>query len=261
MKITRLVILFSIVSMFTNMLFSQIEPEMIFVKGGSFRMGSTSGDNDEAPAHTVILSNYYIGKYEITIKQYRQFCDASGHKMPEDPSSDWYEEHDQVRKWTWKDNSPIANISWNDARAYCDWIAKETGKNYNLPTEAQWEFAARGGLNSKHYKYSGSDNLNEVGWYDETTYERGTMAVGRLKPNELGIYDMSGNVWEWCLDRYGKYKSTMLKNPQGPEKGNYRVIRGGAWYYVDNMCKVTTRDGPYPYYSNFNYGFRVVINP
>jgi formylglycine-generating enzyme required for sulfatase activity len=240
---------------------AQTEPDMVFVKGGSYRMGAENGDADEKPVHTVIVSNFYIGKYEITVKQYRKFCEASGHKMPADPGSEWYEEYDQAKKWTWKDANPITNVTWNDARDFCEWLKKETGKNYDLPTEAQWEFAARGGKLSKNFKYSGSDNINEVAWYDETTYERGPMAVGKLKPNELGIYDMSGGAWEWCKDRYSKYKTTMMKDPQGPEKGSYRVTRGGSWYYVEDMCRVTSRDGPYPYYSNYNYGFRVVINP
>lgn len=252
----------SIISMSISSLKSQItEPEMAFVKGGSFKMGSNTGDYDERPVHQVILSNYYIGKYEITVKQYKEFCNATGKKMPPMPVEEWYEEHDQAKKWEWKDNNPIVNVNWNSATEFCAWLSKETGKNYSLPTEAQWEFAARGGTLSKNSLYSGSDNINEVAWYDETTYERGPQPVGRLKPNELGIYDMSGNAWEWCKDNYAKYKPGTQKNPTGPEKTNFRVIRGGSWYYVAEMAKITTRDGPYPHYSNYDYGFRVVINP
>ena len=251
----------TIIILLANFIFSQTEPEMIFVKGGSFRMGSNKGDPDEKPVHTVLLGSYYIGKYEVTVKQYKEFCKAKKKKMPNYPVDEWYEEHDRAKKWVWKDNNPITNVTWNNAREYCEWLSKETGKKYNLPTEAQWEFAAKGGKKSKHFQYSGSDNINEVAWYDETTYERGPLPVGRLKPNELGIHDMSGSAWEWCKDRYGKYRGSMQRAPKGPDKGSYRVIRGGSWYYVDEMCRVTTRDGPYPYYSNFNYGFRVVINP
>lgn len=240
---------------------AQTEPEMVFVKGGNFKMGNNNGDHDEKPEHTVVLSSYYISKYEITVKQYREFCQATGKNMPGKPRQQWYQEHDRAKKWQWKDSNPITNVTWTDAMDYVKWLKKKTGKNYDLPTEAQWEFAARGGNNSKNYKYSGSDNINEVAWYDETTYERGPMPVGRLKPNELGIYDMSGNAWEWCKDYYAPYKAGRSKNPTGPSKGLYRVIRGGSWYYVAWMSKVTTRDGPYPNRTNFNYGFRVVINP
>jgi formylglycine-generating enzyme required for sulfatase activity len=241
--------------------YSQTEPEMVFVKGGTFKMGSYDGDKDEQPRHTVSLSSYYVSKYEITVKQYREFCNATGHDFPSNPPDMWYIEHDRAAKWTWANDKPICKVNWYDAKAYCEWLSETTGKNYDLPTEAQWEYAAKGGEKSKQYTYSGSDNINEVAWYDETTYERGPMPVGRLKPNELGIHDMSGNVWEWCLDFYAKYTSSKKNDPVGPSTGHFKVVRGGSWYYVGYMAEVTTRDGPYPDYSNYNYGFRVVINP
>lgn len=245
----------------SSVLLAQTEPEMIFVKGGTFKMGSHDGDDDEKPRHTVNLSSYYISKYEITVKQYREFCQATGRAFPSDPPDMWYIEHDRAATWTWSGNKPMCKVNWYDAKAYCKWLTENTGKNYDLPTEAQWEFAAKGGTKSKQYEYSGSDNINEVAWYDETTYERGPMPIGRLKPNELGIYDMSGNVWEWCNDYYAKYTGSKKKDPTGPGSGLFKVVRGGSWYYVGYMAKVTTRDGPYPDYSNYNYGFRVVINP
>lgn len=240
---------------------AQTEPEMVFVEGGTFKMGSYDGDIDEKPQHTVKLSSFYISKFEITVKQYREFCNATGHAFPSVPPDMWYIEHDRAAKWTWASDRPMCKVNWHDAKAYCKWLSESTGKNYDLPTESQWEFAARGGTRSKHYQYSGSDNINEVAWYDETTYERGPMPIGRLKPNELGIHDMSGNVWEWCLDYYAKYTSSRKVNPTGPSSGQFKVVRGGSWYYVGQMAKVATRDGPYPDYSNYNYGFRVVINP
>jgi len=230
---------------------------MIMVKGGSFKMGANDGYDDEKPVHNVSLSDFYICKYETTVAQYRAFCMATGRKMPADPNEAWYEEHDMVGKWIWVDNNPITNITWYDAEAYCKWLSEISGETYKLPTEAQWEFAARGGLKSKGYKYSGSNNIKEVSWFDETTNEKGPKPVGKLKSNELGIYDMSGNAWEWCADKYGKYTSAVAKDPQGTDKGAYRVIRGGSWYYVEEMSRVTARDGPYPYYTNYNYGFRV----
>lgn len=233
---------------------------MIAVEGGTFKMGSTSGYDDEKPIHKVTLSDYSIGKYEVTVGQYKKFCKETGYKFPGKPKKTWYDEHDMIRDWAWRDNNPIVNVTWYDAIAYCEWLSKETGENYTLPTEAQWEFAAKGGNLSKGYKFSGSNSINSVAWYDETTYERGTKPVGQKTPNELGIYDMSGNAFEWCLDIYGKYSGKSSKNPQGAKKGQYKTIRGGGWYYVEEFCKVTQRDSPKPNLAKFNYGFRVVKN-
>ncbi len=258
----RLLNLFIIIFVFVNIKTSsaQTEPEMVLVEGGSFKMGNSQGDFDEKPVHTVKLNSFEISKYEITVKQYREFCEATGHKFPVKPTEVWYIEHDRAAKWVWADDKPISKVNWNDAKAYCKWLSKVSGKNYDLPTEAQWEYAARGGQKSQRFKYSGSNIIREVAWHDETTYERGPMPVGKLKPNELGIYDMSGNVWEWCLDFYGKYSGSRRVNPKGPSSGEFKVVRGGSWYYDEHMSKLTTRDGPYPEFSNYNYGFRVVIN-
>ena len=242
-------------------LFSQKLPEMVLVKGGTFKMGSNSGESDEKPVHTVTLSDFYIGKYEVTVVQYKQFCNETGKKFPDNPRPDWYEEHKNASKWVWKDDYPILNVTWKDAADYCEWLSKKTGQNYTLPTEAQWEYAARGGNKSSNYKYSGSESINKVAWYDETTLEKGPKPVGKLKPNELGIYDMSGNAWEWCKDFFGRYSSDTQTDPQGPASSPYKVIRGGSWYYVANLARVTARDGPYPHYTNFNYGFRVARIP
>jgi formylglycine-generating enzyme len=242
-------------------LFSQKLPEMVLVKGGTFKMGSNSGESDEKPIHTVTLSDFYIGKYEVTVEQYKVYCAESGKKLPPDPKPEWYEEHKNAVKWVWKDNYPIVNIDWNEAMDYCTWLSKKTGQKYTLPTEAQWEYAARGGNKSENFKYSGSESINKVAWYDETTMEKGPRQVGTLKPNELGIYDMSGNAWEWCSDFFGKYSADPQKDPQGPGKSPFKVIRGGSWYYVAELARVTARDGPYPHYTNYNYGFRVARLP
>jgi len=240
---------------------SQKLPEMVLVKGGTFKMGSNSGEADEKPVHSVTLSDFYIGKYEVTVAQYKEYCTENGKKLPPDPKPEWYEEYKNASKWIWKDDYPIVNISWKDALDYCTWLAKKTGQNYTLPTEAQWEYAARGGNKSGNYKYSGSESINKVAWYDETTLEKGPKSVGTLKPNELGIYDMSGNAWEWCKDFFGRYPSEAQKDPQGPASSPYKVIRGGSWYYVAHLARVTARDGPYPHYTNYNYGFRVARIP
>ncbi|MBN2664785.1 MAG: formylglycine-generating enzyme family protein [Bacteroidales bacterium] len=235
-------------------------PEMVFVEGGTFKMGSNDGYDDEKPIHSVTLSDFYIGKYEVTVGQYKKFCKETNYRFPGKPKKEWYDEHENVKEWVWRDNHPIVNITWFDAIAYCEWLSEQTGEHYTLPTEAQWEYAARGGKNSKGYEYSGSNDIDKVAWYDETTYERGTRPVGQLTPNELGIYDMSGNAFEWCLDYYGKYSSKSQKNPEGPKKAQYRTIRGGGWYYVEEFCRNTQRDCPKPTLQKFNYGFRVVKN-
>lgn len=231
---------------------------MVFVKGGTFKMGSAQAYRDEMPQHQVTLSDYYIGKYEVTVAQYKQFCASTGRKLPAKPTPAWYEEHDRAVPFEWVDEHPMVYVTYNDAINYCKWLSEKTGDTYTLPTEAQWEFAAKGGILSRKYKYAGSNNLSEVGWHDENTQEKGLKPVGQLKPNELGIYDMSGNAWEWCLDFYGNYTAGSQKDPQGPKTGQFRVIRGGSWYYVDDMARLTSRDGPKPNYTNYNYGFRVV---
>lgn len=240
---------------------AQTMPEMVFVKGGTFKMGSNSGQGDEKPVHSVTLTDYYIGKYEVTVEQYKAFCKETGRNMPAAPGTSWYEEHPNASKWVWSSKKPIVNVKWKDANDYCAWLSKKTGHNYTLPTESQWEFAARGGTKSKGYKYSGSNNINKVAWYDETTFEKGPKKVGSLKPNELGIYDMSGNAWEWCKDYFGRYSSKPQTNPKGPSNSPFRVIRGGSWYYVGDLARLTARDGPYPHYTNYNYGFRVARMP
>jgi formylglycine-generating enzyme required for sulfatase activity len=257
----RLITYFLLLSIGTSSVFSQILPKLVFVKGGAFQMGNNQGSADERPVHTVILSDFYIGKYEVTVQEYQTYCKATGKKMPSMPKDEWYEEHPDAKKWAWKSKYPILHVSWNDANNYCKWLSKKTGEKYTLPTEAQWEYAARGGQKSRNYKYSGSNNINKVAWYDETTYEKGPRPVGTLKANELGIYDMSGNAWEWCWDRYARYRASNSKNPKGPDRGIFRVIRGGSWYYVDDMARITSRDGPYPHYTNYNYGFRIVKIP
>lgn len=244
-----------------NHINAQIIPEMVFVKGGTFKMGSNSGEPDERPVHTVTLTDYYIGKYEVTVEQYKAFCKETGRSLPSSPNATWYEEHPNAAKWDWNSKHPIVNVKWKEAMDYCNWLSKKTGHNYTLPTEAQWEFAARGGTKSKNYKYSGSNNISKVAWFDETTYEKGPKPVGLLKPNEIGIYDMSGNAWEWCKDNFGRYSSKSSTNPTGPGSSPFRVIRGGSWYYVSDLARLTARDGPYPHYTNYNYGFRIVRIP
>ena len=216
--------------------------KMIYVEGGTFAMGTTSGDDDERPVHNVTLDSYYIGESEITQAQWRAI-------MGYNPS-----------KYT-GDNRPVESVTWEEAQEFCKKLSELTGKKYVLPTKAQWEYAARGGNKSKGYTYSGSNNIDEVAKYESSS--GGHSNVKSKKPNELGIYDMSGNVYEWCSDWYGSsyYSSSSQTNPQGPSSGSDRVVRGGSWYNNASSCRVAHR-----YYGNpsdrySNCGFRVVYLP
>ena len=261
--------------------------EMILVKGGTFTMGCTSEqsdcDNDEKPTHQVTLSDFYIGKYEVTVKQFKQFVDETAYKTDADKDGgsyfwtgsawekkagvNWKSDEKGIVRPQSEYNHPVIHVSWNDAVAYCKWLSQETGKQYRLPTEAEWEYAARGGASTGSAstgsatgatKYAGSNNIDEVAWYNGNSNSK-THPVGLKKPNELGIYDMSGNVWEWCADWYDKgyYNNSPRNNPRGPTKGDYRVLRGGSWGYDGRFCRVALRDYFSPDLRLFNLGFRL----
>ena len=238
-----------------------IQPMQVLVEKGSFTMGDTWGDgyNDEKPTHKVTFTyNFYIGKYETTFDEYDAFCEATGRNKSKDEG------------WG-RGQRPVINVSWNDAIAYCNWLSEKEklpkaydsegnllDKNgnittdpskvigYRLPTEAEWEYAARGGNKSKGYKYSGSDNVDNVAWYWQNSGDKyltgdrdwdtiiknncRTQEIGKKAPNELGLYDMSGNVWEWCSDWYdsGYYSKSPTTNPYNSTAGSFRVLRGGS---------------------------------
>ena len=217
---------------------------MVYVSGGTFTMGATSeqgGDawDDEKPAHSVTLSGYYIGKYEVTQKLWKAV-------MGSNPSN-------------FKgDNLPVERVSWNDVQEFLRKLNAMTGKNYRLPTEAEWEFAARGGNSSRGYKYSGGNSIGNVAWFGSNSGSR-THAVGIKSPNELGIYDMSGNVYEWCQDWYGSYSSSSQRNPQGPNSGSFRVYRGGSWDSGAGRCRVSFRLYNTPGGRDSYLGFRLAL--
>ena len=219
---------------------------MIKVEGGTFRMGATSEqgsdvDSDEKPVHSVTLSDYYIGETEVT----QELWEAV---MGSNPS---YFKGSQ---------NPVEKVSWNDCKEFITKLNRLTGKNFRLPTEAEWEYAARGGNKSKGYKYSGSNTIGNVAWYSGNS-GKATHNVKTKSPNELGIYDMSGNVWEWCEDYYGGYSSGSQTNPTGPSSGSSRVFRGGGWNGSARSCRVSSRNYDSPG-ERFNFsGFRVVYLP
>jgi len=209
---------------------SDIEPEMVLVKGGCFLMGDMFGDgdgffggSDEKPVHEVCVGDYYIGKYEVTQGQWKNVQGNTPSKFS-----------------NCGDNCPVEQVSWNDAQDYISTLNQRTGKTYRLPTEAEWEYAARSG--GKSEKYAGGDNVDSVSWYGKNS-DNQTHRVGQKKPNGLGIYDMSGNVWEWCQDWYDSdyYKNSPKENPQGPSTGSYRVLRGGSWSYLAAAARAAYR--------------------
>ena len=153
--------------------------------------------------------------------------------------------------WGWQENHPIVNVTWDDASAYAQWAGKR------LPTEAEWEYAARGGRLSKGYTYSGGNDPGAVAWYDGNSGKQ-TQPVGEKSPNELGLYDMSGNVWEWCADLYDEnyYRNSPKQDPTGPSSGQFRVLRGGSWNINDSYCRLTYRNWFFPSLRGNNIGFR-----
>ncbi|MCQ2346436.1 MAG: SUMF1/EgtB/PvdO family nonheme iron enzyme [Paludibacteraceae bacterium] len=225
--------------------------EMVFVEGGTFTMGATSeqgsdADSDEKPTHSVTLSDYSIGKYEVTQALWQAV-------MGNNPSS---------FKGSTK---PVESVSWNDCQSFISKLnnllsSQLGGKRFALPTEAQWEYAARGGKKSQGYKYAGSNSISSVAWYTNNSGSS-THVVGTKSPNELGLYDMSGNVWEWCQDRYGDYSRSSQTNPAGPSSGSNRVFRGGRWNDLARYCRVSFRDFNTPSDRDYSLGFRLVLLP
>ena len=218
--------------------------DMVWVEGGTFCMGATSeqglgSERDGLPVHSVTLSGYYIGKTEVTQALWKAV-------MGSNPS------------WFKGDNLPVENVSWNDCQEFIRKLNDLTGQNFRLPTEAEWEFACRGGINSGGYRYSGSDYIDDVAWYDDNSRET-THPVAKKLPNELGIYDMSGNVWEWCNDWYGFYCSGAQINPKGPCDGLNRVYRGGSWGYYGWCCRSSLRNCDSPGYHSVYLGLRLAL--
>ena len=251
------------------------EPQMIQVKGGTFTMGCTAEQGEvcsfiEKPKHKVTVSDFAIGKYEVTNEEFADFLNDRGNqieggkKWVEIGGKGYGEKCRIIEKSSGKFTSekgfekhPLIFVTWFGARAYCKWLSERTGEDYRLPTEAEWEYAARGGSKGKATKYSGSENVDAVAWYTSTSDDKGTKVVGTKKPNELGIYDMSGNAYEWCFDWYGNYSSNIQSNPRGPEIGELRVLRGGSWYYNYFVCRVSNRGNDFPHNANSSSGFRV----
>ena len=218
--------------------------DMSFVKGGTFMMGSDAPDAqaDEQPVHAVTLSDYYIGQTEVTQHLWKKVMGEENN-----PSA--------VKG----NNLPVTNITWNEAQTFVERLSELTGMRFRLPTEAEWEYAARGGQKSKGYTYAGSNDIDEVGWYNGNSSNK-THAVGQKQPNELGIYDMTGNVWEYCSDWHMPYSAQAQTNPTGAVTGEKHVLRGGCYHYDSKNCTSTNRHSYYtPDKGGASTGLRIVL--
>ena len=258
-----------------------VEFTMVAVEGGTFTMGATPEQgkdvkSDEKPAHQVTLSSYYIGETEVTQALWEAVMGKTVSQIASEISRGT-----EVTQALWKavmgntvsqiaseisrktygvgDNYPMYYISWDDCQEFIQKLNALTGKNFRLPTEAEWEYAARGGNKSRGYKYSGSNNIGDVAWYKDNSGKK-THPVKTKQANELGIYDMSGNVWEWCQDWYGKYSSNAQTNTTGPATASNRVSRGGSWGDGARYCRSLIRGGINPGDRDKGLGFRLVLS-
>jgi formylglycine-generating enzyme required for sulfatase activity len=246
--------------------------ETVLVEGGTFRMGSPSGGGrDERPVHSVTLDSFWMTETEVTFAQYNAFARATGRDLPDDEG------------WG-RGSRPVINVSWYDAVAHANWLSGRDGltpayrisgrdvtwnrsaNGWRLPTEAEWEYAARGGTQARETAYAGSNSVGEVAWHIGNSRMAGSGVISRLmthpvggkQANELGLYDMSGNVWEWCWDWYGRYDSETQRNPSGPASGRYRVWRGGCWGVIAAGSRVANRIyGSRPVSRSYALGFRL----
>ncbi len=232
--------------------------KMVTVEGGKFTMGATTeqgydASDDESPVHQVTLSTFSIGETEVTQELWQAV-------MGSNPS------HFNGGSYGTNLQRPVEKVSWDDCQQFISKLNQMTGKQFRLPTEAEWEYAARGGNLSQGYKYSGSNNIDDVAWYWDNipsqssgTTGYGTQTVATKQPNELGIYDMSGNVCEWCSDWYGSYSSAPKTNPTGPVSGSYRVDRGGSWGFDAKRCRVSSRIAGNPDSRGMGVGLRLAL--
>jgi formylglycine-generating enzyme required for sulfatase activity len=252
----------------TTFVVNGVKFDMVFVESGSFTMGCVVGRDDwegECPAgetlsHQVVLSGYYIGKYPVTQAQWRVVTGSNPSHFGD------------------KDLYPVEMVSWDDVQQFIKALNVLTGREFRLPSEAEWEFAARGGIHSKGFKYSGDNDFGKVGWFHDNSGDKPldgkqwdfnklvannnrTRPVGGKLPNELGIHDMSGNVWEWVNDWFGGYSEGLQTNPTGPSLGSYRVVRGGGWDFVARICRVSNRGYSSPDNRHYSLGFRLAVSP
>ena len=213
---------------------------MVFIEGGSFEMGNPNGGEDEKPLHIVNVANFYMCKYEIRAKEWKQI-------MGNNPCY-----------FVGCEDCPVESVSWNEIQNFINKLNELSEKKFRLPTEAEWEYAAKAGKHTTYNDFSGNKEIGAVGWFRDNS-DTCPHKIGLKLPNANGIYDMTGNVWEWCSDWYQAdyYSVSTRENPQGPETGEKKVLRGGSWNNFVKHCKVTYRDTFEPDLKTYDYGFRV----
>ncbi|MBQ3579530.1 MAG: formylglycine-generating enzyme family protein [Bacteroidales bacterium] len=231
--------------------------QMVYVEGGTFTMGCTGDqgnecDSDESPNRMTTVGSFYIGMLEITQAQWQKVMGTSIYQQRDRANSSW-------SIYGVGADYPMCYVSWEEVKEFCARLSRQTGKNYTLPTEAEWEYAARGGNKPEGAKYSGGWSVDDVAWYTGNS-NSSTHPCGTKRGNALGIYDMSGNVWEWCEDWYGPYLNYDGNNPKGATTGSSRVLRGGSWNYGAGYCRVADRGGNCPDRRYGDFGFRVVLH-
>jgi formylglycine-generating enzyme len=270
------------------------EPETVLVQGGTFQMGDTFGDPEagsDETVHYVKLNSFRMGKYELSVAEFKAFIDDTSYQTDADKEGDSYvytgTTWEKKKGVNWRcdiggairpsseSTHPVIHVSWNDATEYCKWLSRKTSKTYRLPTEAEWEFAAR--ERGKKVRFGNGKDIidpSEINFDGSAAYKKSysvtgvyrqkTVAVNSLTPNALGLYHMSGNVWEWCADWYSSYDSgtvsSPVSNPTGAVTGSYRVFRGGGWNYGPHFCRASNRDSYTPTYRYGNVGFRLALS-
>jgi len=235
-----------------------ILPEMVLIHGGTFNMGCENGSSDEKPVHSVTLKSFYMGKYEVTNSEFCVFLNSVGNYEVDGKLI--FEKSDGIRGGRGPgsfdvvpgyEDFPVVNITWYGAERFCQWLKTNTGEKYRLPSEAEWEYACRGGADTLYYW--GNEMNGDYCWYNDNS-DKGIHKKGEKLPNAFGLYDMTGNVWEWCNDDYGLYSAdgTMVN------KGSSRVLRGGCFSSAPYYCRVSARYFSLPVHYDYNTGFRVV---
>jgi len=268
--------------------------EMVWIPAGSFVMGDDMGLDDEKPVHKVTIANpFYLGQYEVTVEQFRWFVEATGYATDAEKGTGFQgafgwnrdtKEFKMNEKYSWRntgfaqsDAHPVVNVSWNDAMEFCKWLSRKEGKTYRLPTEAEWEYACRAGTTTRYSHGNDSEGSAKAGNVADAAFEaqfrelKGeikasdgfayTSPVGSFLPNPFGLYDMHGNVWEWCADWFdvAYYAQSPTNDPGGPATGEERVYRGGGWFNCARGCRSASRSASLPENRHLTLGFRVAV--
>lgn len=229
---------------------SIIEPQVVLIRGGEFAMGCESGADNEKPVRKILVDDFGLARFAVTNLEYSRFVKDTAAESPQCFVDSRFNQPDQ----------PVTSVSWFDAIAYCEWLSEQTGKRYRLPTEAEWERAARGGLERRLYSWGDEPPERQPDYFD--LWRSGPETVGRRPPNGLGLYDISENIHEWCADWYDPdyYRIAPMRNPLGPDAGARRASRGGSWRHQIKIARVAARSSIPPTFRYADYGFRCALS-